>query len=168
GCTTLLMSSVWKDIMVSKDEPQFTTFADVTCGNAIVYIKFVALEAACVTQYTLLSNQLHLQNIHYKESLLWFKASGLRHTIITGPSPKLLPDILLLIRVMEILQLLFNRTSPFMHSSSWKPKEASRTFSDPLSEGRTPTTLFAMPWQDSPPSAHPGPEEASTAFQQDL
>ncbi|XP_041533620.1 uncharacterized protein LOC121464660 [Microtus oregoni] len=39
------------------------------------------------------------------------------HSIITGPARKLLLDIPLLPPVMEMLQLLFHRTSPFMHSS---------------------------------------------------
>ena len=45
-------------------------------------------------------------NVHCKESLFLFKASG--YSISTGP--RLLSDILLLTRVMEILCLWFHRT----------------------------------------------------------
>lgn len=44
-----------------------------------------------VAHYTLRSNQCHPQNVPGNESLVWLKVSGLRLTIITRPSLKLLP-----------------------------------------------------------------------------
>lgn len=51
--------------------------------------------------------------VHFNKSLVWLKLSGFRNTIISGSSPKLLSDSLLLPGVMEILWVSFHRTSPF-------------------------------------------------------
>ncbi|KAL6058629.1 hypothetical protein STEG23_013633 [Scotinomys teguina] len=53
-----------------------------------------------IIQNCLILSQMHisqkalLANVQCNESLVWFKASGLWHTIITGHSPELLSDIL--------------------------------------------------------------------------
>lgn len=61
----------------------------------------MALETArLVTQDT--QAALHA-DIHGKESLIWFKVSGLGHTVTTGPSQRLVSFILQLSRVRVIL-----------------------------------------------------------------
>ena len=62
--------------------------------------------------YTLRYTHLYLQMAHCNESLICFEASGFCYTINTGPSQRLLSDILLLPYVMEILQLWICRTGP--------------------------------------------------------
>lgn len=59
-------------------------------------------------------------NVHCNESSVWFKASGFCHTINTGSLPGLLSNILFLSCVIEILQLCFCSTDPFMQSSRSK------------------------------------------------
>ncbi|KAL6075133.1 hypothetical protein STEG23_022572, partial [Scotinomys teguina] len=51
------------------------------------------------------------------ELLVRFKSSSFWYTINTGSSAKLLLDVLLVPRAMEILWLWFHRTSPFICSS---------------------------------------------------
>lgn len=48
----------------------------------------------CVPQYTLFVLISLLANVHYNESLVWFKASGFHYTINTGSSLGLRLEIL--------------------------------------------------------------------------
>jgi hypothetical protein len=57
-----------------------------------------------------------LANVHCRDSLQWFEASGFCSTVNTGSSLGLLLDILLFPCVMEILQLWIYR--------SWPPSQA--------------------------------------------
>ena len=71
----------------------------------------------CVPQYThpFVHTSL-LANVHYSQSLVWFEASSFCDINNIVSSPGLLLVNLLLRRVMEVLQLWFNRTGPFFVS----------------------------------------------------
>jgi hypothetical protein len=56
---------------------------------------------------------IHLGNVHYIESLVWFKIPGVCDTINIGLSLGFLLVILLLPCVVEILQLQVGQTGPF-------------------------------------------------------
>ena len=70
----------------------------------------VELEAA-VYHKPFAQTALHA-NVHFNESLGWFKVLGFWHNINTEPSQRHLSNILLLSRIMVILQLWFCSTNP--------------------------------------------------------
>lgn len=85
-------------------QPNIKSVLSIFCPSNTFSFVLVALGAVgCHTVHSFVHSIL-LADVHCVE-LGWFKASSFWYTINTGPSPKFLSDILLLLRVMEILRL---------------------------------------------------------------
>lgn len=80
-----------------------------------IFVHYSCTGCCCVSHHITFAQKALISNVHCNKWLVWFRASGFCYTINTGASSRLLSDILLYLKIKEILWLWFHRTSSFHH-----------------------------------------------------